>query len=107
MRYLQALAGFPSPELLGRSLELTFSGEVRSQDAPYLLMGILGRREGCAAAWEAIETALGRHAGPLATQHGPPHVGRRCQLWWQAATAWPPEQWPGWMPIPWPGENAR
>jgi len=55
VRYLHALAGFRDPALLGRSLELTFSGEVRSQDAPYLLMDMLARREGCAPAWEAIE----------------------------------------------------
>jgi len=55
VRYLQALAGFSVPELLGRSIELLFSDKVRSQDAPYALMGALGRREGAALAWQAIE----------------------------------------------------
>ncbi len=36
-------------------MDLTFSGEVRSQDAPRLLAGILSRREGTKLAWEAIE----------------------------------------------------
>jgi puromycin-sensitive aminopeptidase len=55
VRYLDALGGFPEPDLLRRSLELAFSGEVRSQDAPFLVAGILSRREGCVVAWEAME----------------------------------------------------
>ncbi|HUB70236.1 MAG TPA: M1 family metallopeptidase, partial [Acidimicrobiales bacterium] len=55
VRYLQSLGGFSDPKLLQRSIALTFSDEVRSQDAPYLLMTILGRREGCVLAWDAIE----------------------------------------------------
>jgi puromycin-sensitive aminopeptidase len=55
VRYLDALGGFPQPDLLRRSIELAFSGEVRSQDAPFLVAGILARREGSAVAWEAIE----------------------------------------------------
>jgi hypothetical protein len=55
VRYLHALGGFSSPALVRRTLDLVFSGEVRSQDAPYLLSGILARRESCLPAWEAIE----------------------------------------------------
>ena len=55
VRYLHALGAFSDQGLLRRSIELAFSPEVRSQDAPTLLMGILGRREGCALAWEALE----------------------------------------------------
>ena len=55
VRYLHALGGFTVPALVQRTLDLAFSGEVRSQDAPYLVAGILGRRDGCLAAWEAIE----------------------------------------------------
>jgi hypothetical protein len=55
IRYLHALAGFSRPALVQRTLDLVFSGEVRSQDAPYVLAGALGRREGCLLAWEAIE----------------------------------------------------
>jgi len=55
VRYLQSLGGFNDEALLRRAIDLTFSGEVRNQDAPYLLMSILGRREGCVLAWEAIE----------------------------------------------------
>jgi puromycin-sensitive aminopeptidase len=55
VRYLHSLAGFPQPAEIRRTLNLVFSGEVRSQDAPYLLAGVLARRAGSAAAWEAIE----------------------------------------------------
>jgi puromycin-sensitive aminopeptidase len=55
VRYVRSLAGFSSPALLRRSLELTFSAEVKSQDAPYVLMSLLGSRAGCALAWGAIE----------------------------------------------------
>ncbi len=55
VRYLDALGGFSDPDLLRKSVELVFSAEVRSQDAPYLLGGILAHRAGCAVAWEAIE----------------------------------------------------
>lgn len=55
VRYLHALSSFTDPALLKRSIDLAFSDEVRSQDAPYLLAGILASREGCVLAWEAIE----------------------------------------------------
>ncbi len=55
VRYLHALGGFTPPALVQRTLALVFSGEVRSQDAPYLLAGMLARRDSCLAAWEAIE----------------------------------------------------
>ncbi|HTT88171.1 MAG TPA: M1 family aminopeptidase [Acidimicrobiales bacterium] len=55
VRYLDALGGFPEADLLRRSIELAFSGEVRSQDAPFLVAGILSRRDGCVVAWEAME----------------------------------------------------
>jgi len=56
IRYLHALGAFSAPGLLWRSVELAFSDEVRSQDAPYLIMFILGRRDGAEVAWEAIES---------------------------------------------------
>lgn len=55
IRYLLALAGFAETGLLVRALELAFSGEVRTQDAPFLVMGVLGQREGCTVAWQALE----------------------------------------------------
>jgi hypothetical protein len=55
VRYLHALAGFAHAEQLERTIELVFSDEVRNQDAPYVLAGVLARREGSKLAWEAIE----------------------------------------------------
>ena len=55
VRYLDALGGFAERALVQRSVDLAFSGEVRSQDAPFLVAGILARRDGCTVAWEAME----------------------------------------------------
>ncbi|MGA3219632.1 MAG: M1 family aminopeptidase, partial [Acidimicrobiales bacterium] len=55
VRYLHALGGFTGPAQVQRTLDLVFSGEVRSQDAPNVLAGALGQRAGCLLAWEAIE----------------------------------------------------
>ena len=40
-RYLFALANFRVPELIDRTLDLTINGEVRTQNSPYLMRGIL------------------------------------------------------------------
>jgi puromycin-sensitive aminopeptidase len=56
MRYLHALAGFTQPHLVDRTLALALSDEVRTQDAPFLVAGVLARREGSALAWRAIES---------------------------------------------------
>jgi len=40
-RYRYALAGFCKPELLRRTMEMTLDGQVRTQDAPYLLHSLL------------------------------------------------------------------
>ena len=40
-RYLFALANFRLPELIDRTLDLTINGEVRTQNSPYLMRGIL------------------------------------------------------------------
>jgi len=55
VRYLQALAWFPEHDLLRRSLDLALSDEVRTQDAPFVVMGVLGKREGALLAWEVVE----------------------------------------------------
>lgn len=51
LRYLFALAETNDPGLIARTLDLSLSGEVRLQDAPFLIAGVLGRREGGAQAW--------------------------------------------------------
>src|SRR5438093_8112589 len=54
-RYLYALAGFRQPELLKQTLEMTINGEVRSQDAPFLIRGLLQSVYGRGLAWEFIK----------------------------------------------------
>jgi puromycin-sensitive aminopeptidase len=51
VRYLQALAATKDPVLLARALERTLSVDVRSQDAPFVISGILGSRAGGPLAW--------------------------------------------------------
>ena len=54
-RYLYALAGFRQPELLERTLEWTLNGEIRSQDAPYVVRAMLGSVYGRGLAWEFVK----------------------------------------------------
>ena len=55
-RFLLALAAFEVPELIERTLQLALSTEVRAQDRPFLLAGLLGRRAARAAAWEFVRS---------------------------------------------------
>jgi len=54
-RYLYALAGFQRPELLAQTLERAVSGEIRTQDAPFvvrtLLMSVYARE----LAWDFVK----------------------------------------------------
>ena len=54
-RYLFALGNFPERRLVERTLELTLNGEVRTQNAPYLLRGMLLNRHARAAAWSYLK----------------------------------------------------
>ncbi|HXG52878.1 MAG TPA: M1 family metallopeptidase [candidate division Zixibacteria bacterium] len=54
-RYLFALAGFRSAELIERTLELTLSGEVRTQNAPYLMRSLLLNRDARERAWRFMK----------------------------------------------------
>jgi len=54
-RYLYALAGFRQPELLRQTLEMAVNGEVRSQDAPFLIRTLLTSVEGRRLAWDFIK----------------------------------------------------
>ena len=53
-RLLYALARFRDPEALQRTLDLTLSGDVRTQDAPYVLGQTLANRDNGAAAWAFV-----------------------------------------------------
>ena len=53
-RYLYALAGFRQPDLVRRTLELTINGEVRSQDAPFLMRALLVGVYSRGLAWDYL-----------------------------------------------------
>jgi puromycin-sensitive aminopeptidase len=54
-RYLYALAGFRPPDLVRRTLEKTTNGEVRSQDAPFLMRALLVGVYSRALAWDYLK----------------------------------------------------
>jgi puromycin-sensitive aminopeptidase len=54
-RYLYALAAFRPPELIRRTLEKTTSGEVRSQDAPFLMRALLAGVHSRGLAWDYVK----------------------------------------------------
>ncbi len=55
-RYLFALAAFQPPALLMRTLARTISGEMRTQDAPFVVSAVLGNVYGREQAWEFVKT---------------------------------------------------
>jgi puromycin-sensitive aminopeptidase len=54
-RYLFALANFRVSELIDRTLDLTINGEVRTQNSPYLMRGILLNRHAREKAWSFMK----------------------------------------------------
>ncbi len=75
-RYLFSLASFQPKALLERTLARTISGEIRSQDAPFLVSAILGNVYGRELAWAFCENELGED-GPIVPQaRAAPHVRR-------------------------------
>jgi puromycin-sensitive aminopeptidase len=54
-RYLFALANFRTAELIERTLNLTLSGEVRTQNSPYLMRGILLNKFAREKAWQFLK----------------------------------------------------
>jgi puromycin-sensitive aminopeptidase len=54
-RYLFALAAFRPADLFERTLQLTLNGEVRTQDAPYLMRSILLNTERRERAWAFLK----------------------------------------------------
>jgi puromycin-sensitive aminopeptidase len=55
-RNLMALALFRTPELVGKVLDMSINGSVRSQDAPGLLSHIVSRRDTNERGWDFVET---------------------------------------------------
>jgi puromycin-sensitive aminopeptidase len=54
-RYLFALGNFPDAQLIDRTLDLTVNGEVRTQNSPYLMRGVLLNRHGRGKAWSFMK----------------------------------------------------
>ena len=54
-RYLYALGAFREPALIKQTLERTLNGEVRSQDAPFLIRSMLGSVYARALAWDFVK----------------------------------------------------
>jgi puromycin-sensitive aminopeptidase len=55
LRYLHALAVTEQEDLRTRTLELTLGPDVRSQDAPFVIAAVLGRRGAAAVVWGWVE----------------------------------------------------
>ncbi|HJU27888.1 MAG TPA: M1 family aminopeptidase, partial [Candidatus Binataceae bacterium] len=53
-RYLFSLANFRSPELLRRTMEMTINGEVRTQNAPFLMHSLLYNPVSRYVAWDFV-----------------------------------------------------
>src|SRR5262249_18384010 len=53
-RYLYALAAFRQPDLIRQTLERTTNGEVRSQDAPFLMRALLVGVYSRGLAWDFL-----------------------------------------------------
>jgi puromycin-sensitive aminopeptidase len=71
-RYLYALAAFRQPGLLRQTLERTVSGELRSQDAPFLVRALLGSVYAREMTWRFLV----EHWRTMARQY-PPSAYRR------------------------------
>jgi puromycin-sensitive aminopeptidase len=54
-RYLLALAGFRPPELVEKTLARTMNGDVRTQDAPFVLRALLMSVHGRGQAWMFLQ----------------------------------------------------
>ncbi|MCX5722586.1 MAG: M1 family metallopeptidase [Nitrospirae bacterium] len=54
-RYLFSLATFQQKSLLERTLARTISGEIRTQDAPFLVSAVLGNVSGRELAWDFVK----------------------------------------------------
>jgi puromycin-sensitive aminopeptidase len=54
-RYLYAMAGFRRPALLAQTLDRAISGEIRSQDAPFVVRALLASVYGRGLAWDFVK----------------------------------------------------
>ena len=74
-RFLFALANFREPELIDRTLDLTINGQVRTQNAPYLMRGILLNRTARSRAWSFMKA----HWEDMLRQYPDNSIPRMCE----------------------------
>ena len=54
LRYMHALADFPTEDQIRRTIDLALSGDVKTQDAPFLLNRCIANRQHGSMAWENV-----------------------------------------------------
>ena len=74
-RFLFALANFRLPELIDRTLDLTINGEVRTQNSPYLMRGILLNKPARVKAWAFMKA----HWAEMLRQYPDNAIPRMCE----------------------------
>jgi puromycin-sensitive aminopeptidase len=74
-RYLFTLANFRMPELIDRTLDLTLNGEVRTQNAPYLMRGMLLNKRAREKAWAFLKS----HWDEMLRQYPDNAIARMCE----------------------------
>jgi puromycin-sensitive aminopeptidase len=74
-RYLFALAGFRSDALMERTLGMTISGEVRTQNAPYLMRSLLLNKNAREKAWKFLK----QHWDEMLRQYPDNSIPRMCE----------------------------
>jgi puromycin-sensitive aminopeptidase len=74
-RYLFALANFHGAELIDRTLKLTLNGEVRTQNSPYLVRGILLNKFAREKAWNFMKA----HWQDMIRQYPDNSIPRMCE----------------------------
>src|SRR5207247_9680137 len=74
-RYLFALGAFRQPDLIDRTLRLTISGEVRTQNEPYLMRGILLNKDAREKAWSFMK----QHWDDMLKRYPDNSIPRMCE----------------------------
>jgi puromycin-sensitive aminopeptidase len=74
-RYLFALAGFRDERLLATTLSHTLDGEVRTQDAPYLVRAVMANKRGAELAWSFTKD----HWNEMTSRYPENAVTRMCE----------------------------
>ena len=74
-RYLFALGAFRQPDLIDRTLQMTLNGEVRTQNAPYLLRGVLLNKDAREMTWSFMK----QHWNEMLAKYPDNSIPRMCE----------------------------